>query len=208
MAEEQGFLGKALGFLGAPSGIGTLLGVGQGIYGALQRRAARKRREQALANFRYDIPSAYDTQLQLAQEQASQRGIAGQDLVEAQMERDAAQMLSQGERVSESASDILGLYGQTYAKKQDAYTRMLQMGAQEEARRKAELGRAVNLYADAQQQQFHYNRYLPFLQQMGMAGQQSAAGAQNLAAGLQTAYQGWSDKYMMDAYRDIYDKEV
>lgn len=187
-----------------PFSIGSIVGVGKMIGGALQRRAARKRREKALENFRYDIPSATNNLVQLAQEQASLRGIPGQDITTSLLQSEQARTLEGGESVAESPSDILGLYAQTYAKAGDTYRKMLEYGEGLRERRQGQLQNAMQQYADAQQQQFHYNRYVPFMAEMGYAGQQSAGGAQNIASGMQTAYGGLTSPWLMNQYKDIY----
>lgn len=187
-----------------PITAGLIFGGTQFVTGLLQRRAARRRRKEALEGFEYEIPSAVEEQVQLARERASRRGLPGEDITRSRLESDIARTVEQGESVADSTQDVLGLYGKAYGQRGDYLTRLLEMGAKEQASREMELDRSLRLLADAENQQFHYNRYVPFMSEMGFAGQQSAGGAQNIMSGAQTAYSAWANDWMMEQYKGLY----
>lgn len=187
-----------------PLTLSLIVGGAQAGIGALQRRAARKRREKALADFNYEIPSAVTEQVQQAKEKASRRGLPGEDITRGRLESDLARTVSKGEGVAETPGDILGLYAKSFGQKGDIATRILEGGAKYQAEREHELTRAMGAMADAQQQQFHYNKYMPFMSEMGFAGQQSMGGAQNIAAGFQTGVGGVMNKMQMDQMKELY----
>lgn len=192
-------------FLIDPFTIGSLaFGAAKMIGGAVQRRKARKLRERTMQELDYDIPSGVKSQLEMAQREASLRGMPGQDIAESRLKSGQAETIGRGERVADSVSDLLGLYAQTNKQGQDAYLQMLQYGETERARRQSQLQNAMQKFADAEQQQFHYNRYVPFLANMGMAGQMSQEGGQMISSGLQTGFGALANNWMMNQYKDIY----
>lgn len=178
-------------------------GIQAGI-GAIQRRASKRRREKAMEALDYDIPSGITEQVQLAKERASRTGLPGEDVTRSRVDSDIAEAVSKGETVSQTSSDVLGMYSDLYGKKMDINQNILEKGAQYKSSNELDLMKSMGLMAEAENQQFYYNRMVPFLSNMGMAGQESAGGAANIAGGLQTAYSGWMDNFMADQYKDIY----
>lgn len=172
--------------------------------GLIQRGLAAGRRRRALSNLNYEIPSATREIVQSARERASQNGLPGEETYRAQQQADMARTSAKGERVSDSISDVLGLYSKLYQTQADTNRGLLIQGAQQKDIREQELNRSLGLLAQAQGEQFYYNRMLPVMNELGYATEQAQGGAANIAGGLQTAYSAYLNKFMMDEYSKIY----
>ena len=180
------------------------LAAGQTAIGIAQRREANRRRKRALSQLNYDIPSATQEQIRLAREYASRNEIPGADITRGRMESDLAGAVERGERRASTAEEVLGLYGKMLGQKTDINRQLLEAGAKYKSEQEANLNRSLGLLSQAEEQQFYYNKYVPFLSEMGYAGDQAAGGAANVASGLQSAYGAWENQWMMDAWNDIY----
>lgn len=180
------------------------LAAGQTAIGIAQRAAANRRRKRALAQFKYDIPSATQEQVRLAREYASRSGLPGEDITRARLESDLAGAVLKGEGAASTSEEVLGMYGKMFGQKTDINRQLLEAGAKYKSEQEANLARSLGLMANAEEQQFYYNKYVPFMSEMGYAGDQAQGGAANIASGLQTAYSAWENQWMMDAWKDIY----
>jgi len=187
-----------------PLTISLLLSGAQTAFGVAQRGASNRRRKRALEKFNYNIPSATEEQVRLARENASRNGIPGEDVTRARFESDLAGAVSKGERAASTAEEVLGLYGKMFGKKTDFSQQLLEAGSKYKSEQEANLARSLGLMANAEEQQFYYNKYLPFMSEMGYASDQAQGGAANIASGLQSAYSNWENQWMMDAWKDIY----
>jgi hypothetical protein len=176
----------------------------QTLFGFAQRGASRRRRKRALEKFNYDIPSATEEQVRLAREYASRNGIPGEDVTRARFESDLAGAVSKGERAASTAEEVLGLYGKMFGKKTDFNQQLLEAGSRYKSEQEANLSKSLGLLANAEEQQFYYNKYLPFMSEMGYAADQAQGGSANIASGLQSAYSNWENQWMMDAWERIY----
>ena len=183
-----------------PAALPFIIGGAQTAIGALQRGGASRRRRKALAGMKHEIPSATEEQLQLARERASRTGLPGEDITRARMESSTAEAISKGESVAETSSDVLGLYQKMLGNKMDMNRKILEAGAQYKSESELQLEKSMGLMADAESQQFYYNKMVPFLSEMQYAGEQSAGGAANIASGVQTAYQGWMNNFMTQQF--------
>jgi len=172
--------------------------------GIAQRNEAKKRRKRALAQFNYDIPSATQEQVRLAREYASRSGLPGEDITRARLESDLAGAVSRGEGAASTAEEVLGLYGKMFGQQSDVNRQLLEAGSRYKSEQEANLAKSLGLLAQAEEQQFYYNKYIPFMSNMGYATDQATGGAANIASGLQTAYNSWENEWMMDAWKDIY----
>lgn len=175
--------------------------------GLAQRNAAKKRRKRSLAQFDYDIPSATEEQVRLSREYASRSGLPGEDITRARLESDLAGSVSQAEGAASTAEEVLGLYGKMFGQKSDINRQILESGAKYKSEQEMNLAKSLGLLAQAEEQQFYYNKYVPFMSEMGYATDQATGGAANIASGLQTAYSAWENEWMMDAWKDIYGGE-
>ena len=187
-----------------PLTISLLLSGAQTAFGVAQRGASNRRRKRALEKFKYNIPSATEEQVRLARENASRNGIPGEDVTRARFESDLAGAVSKGERAASTAEEVLGLYGKMFGKKADFNQQLLEAGTKYKSEQEANLSRSLGLLANAEEQQFYYNKYLPFMSEMGYASDEAQGGAANIASGLQSAYSNWENQWMMDAWKDIY----
>jgi hypothetical protein len=187
-----------------PFAVAAIMGGAQMGIGLLQRRAAKRRRERAMRDMEYDIPSATTEIVQSAREGASQTEIPGAPQIRARTESEMAAALAKGESVADTASDVYGLYSKLYGSKMGVERDLAIKGAEFQYANELELRKSLGLMAEAQNQQFHYNRYVPFLSNMQFASEQAAGGSANIAGGLQTAYSGWMNKWMMDEYGKIF----
>lgn len=170
--------------------------------GLLQRGAAKRRRESALGDLKYDISSGTKEQMQIARERASRTGLPGEDITRARAEAGIAQTVAKGESVAETSSDVLALYQNMQGSKMDMNRQILERGAQYKSEKELQLMKTMGLMAEEENQQFYYNRMVPFLSEMGYASEQAAGGGANIAGGLQTAYQGWMNNFMTQQFDD------
>lgn len=180
------------------------IGAAQAGFGEVQRLLAARRRRRALSNLNYEIPSATKEIVQSARERASQMGLPGEETYRAQQQAEIARTAAKGERVSDSISDVLGLYSKLYQTQTDTNRGLLIQGAQQKDMRERELNQSLGLLAQAQGEQFYYNRLLPVMNELGYATEQAQGGAANIAGGLQTAYTAYLKKFEMDELKKIY----
>ena len=176
-------------------------GIQAGI-GAIQRRASKRRREKAMEALDYDIPSGITEQVQLAKERASRTGLPGEDVTRSRVDSDIAEAVSKGETVAQTSSDVLGLYQNMYGNKMDMNRQILEKGAQYKSENELQLMKSMGLMAEAENQQFYYNKMVPFLSDMQYAGEQAQGGSANIAGGFQTAYQGWMNNFMTQQFKE------
>ena len=181
-----------------------VIGAVQTGVGSVQRIAAERRRKNALAGFNYEIPSATKEILQNSRERASQSGLPGEETYRAQQQAEMARVASKGERVSDSISDVLGLYSKLYQTQTDTNRQLLTQGAEMKDMRERELNQSLGLMAQAQGEQFYYNRVMPLMNELGYATEQAQGGAANIQGGLQTAYGAYLNKFMMDEMSGMY----
>ena len=134
-------------------------------------------------------------------------GLPGEETYRAQQRAELARTAAQGERVSDSISDVLGLYSKLYQTQTDTNRGLLIQGAQQKDIRERELNQSLGLLAQAQGEQFYYNKMLPVMNELGYATEQAQGGAANIAGGLQTAYSAYLKKFMMDEYSKIYGQQ-
>lgn len=184
--------------------VGLIASGAQAAVGLAQRNAARKRRKIALEKMKSKIPSATEEQVRLMRERASRTGLPGEDVTRSRTESQMAGMLERGETAAPTSEEVLGLYANMFGKQTDFNKQLLEAGATYKSQNELELAKSLGLMADAEQQQFYYNKYVPYLAEMGYAGEQAAGGAANVAAGLQGAYSTWENQWMMDQWKDIY----
>jgi hypothetical protein len=83
----------------------------------------------------------------------------------------------------------------------DMNRQILERGAQYKSENELQLMKSMGLMAEAEKDQFYYNKVMPFMSEMGYAGEQAAGGSANIAGGLQTAYQGWMNNFMTEQYK-------
>lgn len=171
------------------------LGLAQAGMGAIQRGSSNKRRRKALAEFDYNISSATKEQMRMARGRASRNGLPGEDITRSRFESDVARSVEKGEGVAETSSDVLGLYQKMQGNKMDLNRQVLEKGAQYKSENELQLMKTMGLMAEAENQQFYYNKMVPFMSEMGYAGDEAAGGSANIASGLQTAYQGWMNNF-------------
>lgn len=190
-----------------PITLSIIIGAVQTGVGLVQRGLASARRRRALSNLNYEIPTATKEIVQNARERASQTGLPGEETYRAQQQAEIARTAAKGERVSDSISDVLGLYSKLYGTQTDANRGLLIQGAQQKDIRERELNQSLGLLAQAQGEQFYYNRVLPVMNELGYATEQAQGGAANIAGGLQTAYGAYLNKFMMDEYSKIYGQQ-
>ncbi len=191
-------------FLIGPLVVPLVMAGVQAATGAAQRMSANKRRKKAMEDFNYEIPSAVTEQVQMARERASQNQLPGEDIYRSRMESQAAGTLQKGESVSETASDLLGMYAKMFGQKQDANRDIFQKGAEYKSANQQELMRTMGVMAEAENQKFYYNQYMPFLSDMQFATEESQAGAANVAGGLQTAYSAWLTDWQNKTFEKMY----
>lgn len=181
----------------------VLAGAQMGL-GAIQRSSARNRREKALSELDYDIPSGTTEQVQLARERASRTGLPGEDITRARIDSDTAEALTKAESVARTPEHMLSLYEDLYGRKMDVSREILEQGARYKSENELQLAKSLGMLAEAENQQFYYNRMVPFLSEMGYAGEQAAGGSANIASGLNTAFSTWMNDWSMDQYKDMY----
>jgi hypothetical protein len=177
---------------------------GQALIGAGQRVAANRRRKKALANMNYDIPSATQEQVNLLRQRASRNELPGADTTRSRIESDLAGTMTAAERAATTSQDVLGAYAKMFGQKSNINKQLLEAGANYKSANELELTKGLGLLAEAEGQQFYYNKFVPFLSEMGFAGDQAAGGAANIASGLQTAYNTWENEWMMEQYGKLY----
>jgi len=174
------------------------MGVGQMISGNINRR-------KALDEFSYEIPDATKEQVKIARGLATQRGLPGEDTARALAESKAARTVERGFTTSETASDALGLLSDVHTQTLDFEKEMQIKGAERYDMNQKNLISTLGLLAQAEQEKFYYNEYVPFLSKMGMAGQQMAGGSQNIGGAFQGGLQMGLNEADMKHEKELYE---
>lgn len=177
---------------------------GQALIGAGQRIASSRRRKKALSNMNYEIPSATQEQVNLLRERASRNELPGADTTRSRIESDLAGTMTAAERAATTSQDVLGAYAKMFGQKSNINKQLLEAGVNYKSNNELELTKGLGLLAEAEGQQYYYNKYLPAMSELGYAGDQATGGAANIASGLQTAYGAWENEWMMNQYKEIY----
>lgn len=175
---------NAMKFLGIGAGIQGLFGLGRSIVGGIQSIRANR----DLKNFKlpqYTIPSELDNMLDLARQRANAQELPGQSLIENKLGAQTAYGQRAAEKYAGTGGQALGavtgLYGQQMGAVRDLGIQFANFRAQ----REAELGRAQQVYAQAQDKQWEINQWLPAQYKYNELQSQKQAGASNLWGGLQ-----------------------
>jgi len=172
--------------------------------GLIQRGTAARRRTRALREMRYKIPSAQKEKLQFLRGRASRNEIPGAARTRSRFGSNIAESVIKGEQGATTSQEILGMYRNMGRDKSMLDKQLIEAGSQYKSANELELAKGLSEYAEAEAQQFHYNKFVPFLSEMGYAGDTAQGGAANMAGGLQTAYSHWENKWMMNEYKKMY----
>lgn len=151
------------------------IGAGQLVGAGIKRRKAKKNFQE------FQIPGSAKAYLDKATSIASQRGIPGEDIYRNNALGSASRAVETAGRAAGSSADVLGVlskvYGQNYM---DFEKNMAVSGEQAYQRNQGVLTNAMRYMAGLEQQRWQYNELYPYMQEMGAAGQQDAAGWGNI----------------------------
>ena len=166
-------------------GVG-LLQTGLGIGKAAKAKKARRKAQSIFDKNKYEIPESARASLQSAQRQASEVGLAGQDVMEAQLGQSTAQGVSAAQEVGTSSSDVLGMLSQMYGNQQSQQQSIGIQAAQQYQQNQGTLQNSLSNMANLEDQKWKYNVLYPYQQQMGAAGQMEDQGTSMINSGLST----------------------
>ena len=179
----------AIGALGALAiGTGALGGI-QSALGFGARRKARRMRKRAQRKFeanQFQIPESAKAALEQSQRRASEVGLAGQDVMEAQIGQTTAQGVGQAQEAATSSSDILGALSSLYGNQQMQQQQLGLQAAQQYEQNQLALQQSLGQMANWEQEKWKYNVLYPYQQQMAAAGQMRTEGTQMINQGIGT----------------------
>lgn len=168
--------------------------IGQGVIGGVNiafgigsKRRARKKRRRAQKFFeqnKYEIPESARASLDVAQRQASEVALPGQDVLESRLGQTTAQGVGAAQEVSTTSSDVLGVLTNLYGSQQMRQQDIGLQAAQQYSANQANLQQSLNTMAGYEEQKWKYNVLYPYQQQMAAAGQLRAEGTQQISQGL------------------------
>lgn len=166
------------------AGVQGLLGLGRGIVGGVQTARANK----GLKNFKlpqYTIPGAYEDMMSLYQRRAEANELPGQSLVENKLGAQTAFGQRAAEKYAGTSGQALGAVTGLYGKQMDAVRDLGIKFADFKSQREAELGRAQQIMAQAQDKQWEINQWIPSQMKYNELQSMKQAGASNLWGGIQ-----------------------
>ena len=161
-----------------------MLGLGRGIVGGVQTARANK----GLKNFKlpqYTIPGAYEDMMSLYQRRAEANELPGQSLVENKLGAQTAFGQRAAEKYAGTSGQALGAVTGLYGKQMDAVRDLGIKFADFKSQREAELGRAQQIMAQAQDKQWEINQWIPSQMKYNELQSMKQAGASNLWGGIQ-----------------------
>lgn len=181
-----GGLGTAALVAGISGGALGLGSIGLGIGKSAKAKKARRKAQSTFDKNKYEIPESARASLQSAQRQASEVGLAGQDVMEAQLGQSTAQGVGASQEVGTSSSDVLGMLSQLYGNQQAQQQNIGIQAAQQYQQNQSSLQGALGTMAGYEDQKWKYNVLYPYQQQMSAAGQMADQGASMINSGMST----------------------
>lgn len=169
------------------AGAAALTKIGIGIAKNAKAKKARRKAQSVFDANKYDIPESARASLQSAERQASEVGLAGQDVMEAQLGQSTAQGVSAAQDVGTSSSDVLGMLSQMYGNQQAQQQNIGIQAAQQYQQNQSTLQGSLNNMAQWEEKKWKYNVLYPYQQQMTGASQMADQGAASINSGLDTA---------------------
>jgi hypothetical protein len=166
------------------AGVAGLAQIGMGIGKAAKAKKARRKAQSTFDQNKYEIPESARASLQSAQRQASEVGLAGQDVMEAQLGQSTAQGVSAAQDVGTSSSDVLGMLSQMYGNQQSQQQSIGIQAAQQYQQNQGVLQNSLSNMANLEDQKWKYNVLYPYQQQMGAAGQMADQGTSMINSGM------------------------
>jgi hypothetical protein len=179
--------------------------LGLGVY---DRIDAGIRRRKAKKNFQeFQIPGSAKAYLDKATSIASQRGLPGEDIYRNNALGSASRAVETAGRAAGSSSDVLNVlskvYGQNYM---DFEKNMAVSGENAYQRNQGILTNAMRYMAGLEQQRWQYNELYPYMQEMGAAGQQDAAGWGNVNNAVNMGMSQYGAQQQIKSQESMFDK--
>lgn len=168
------------GLGGITSAAQILLGVGEKIYGGIQRQKA----EREFKKHPYEIPGSVSKMLDVVRGVASQRKLPGQEFAEQQIGATTAQGVEAATRVGRSASDALGALEGLYGRQMQQQQNLALAGAQNWQENQMRYANTLERMGAYEDQKWQYNTMYPYMQRMGAAAEMQMAGNQNIGSGV------------------------
>jgi len=175
-----GFMDSVGGLGGITSAAQILLGVGEKIYGGIQRQKA----EREFKKHPYEIPGSVSKMLDVVRGVASQRKLPGQEFMEQQIGATTAQGVEAATRVGRSASDALGALEGLYGRQMQQQQNLALAGAQNWQENQMRYANTLERMGAYEDQKWQYNTLYPYMQRMTGAGEMQMAGNQNIGSGV------------------------
>ena len=175
-----GFMDSVGGLGGITSAAQILLGVGEKIYGGIQRQKA----EREFKKHPYEIPGSVSKMLDVVRGVASQRKLPGQEFAEQQIGATTAQGVEAATRVGRSASDALGALEGLYGRQMQQQQNLALAGAQNWQENQMRYANTLERMGAYEDQKWQYNHLYPYMQKMTAAGEMQMAGNQNIGSGV------------------------
>lgn len=157
-----------------------VLGVGEKIYGGIQRAKA----EKEFKKHPYEIPGSVNRMLDVVRGVASQRKLPGQEFAEQQIGATTAQGVEAATRVGRSASDALGALEGLYGRQMQQQQNLALAGAQNWQENQMRYANTLERMGAYEDQKWQYNHLYPYMQKMTAAGEMQMAGNQNIGSGV------------------------
>ncbi len=164
-------------------GLGALkTGLGFG-----KKAKAKRMKRRAQATFdknKFDVPESAKASLQSAQRRASKVGLAGQDIIEAQMGQSTAQGVKQAQSAATSSSDVLGMLSSLYGNQQLQQQNLGLQAAQQYDKNQIALQSSLGQMANWENQNGNITYYIHINNKWAAAGQMRSEATNTINAGI------------------------
>lgn len=193
MADKGGILkgaasgaaaGAALGPWGAA--IGGAIGAGIGVIDRVKGNSKLKESEDFYAKNKFQLPESLKASLQSAERQAQGFRLPGEDIRRTEIAEATAGGLGAAQNAATSASDVLSVLSGLYGSQQAQERGMAVEGAERFDRNQAMLRDELGRMAQAEDEKWQYDVFLPYQQMLGQAEAYSERGGAGIGAGLGT----------------------
>jgi len=183
------------------SGIKSLLGAAQGFAASKKMKDLWRQREE------YQRPEEINQMVDLYRQRAAISQLPGQDLMEAKLGRTTAKGIRQAERFAPSSTAALGAVQGLHEAEVGAIRDLGIEFARYKAAREAEYAAGLGTAAQYADEEFYYNKQLPWEMKMNEMASMRQTGFQNMWSGLEgmaaTAMDFAGTKYAIDAYTNM-----
>jgi len=169
--------------------VGGVAGTAMTGVGLRDLKRAKKEREKA-ADFweqnKYEVPEAAQASLGIGERQAGSYRLPAEDLQRARLAETTSAGVGQARTAAQSSGDVMSFLGDIYGQQQRGEQNIAMSGAERYDRQQSALQQELGRYAGYQEEEFRFNKLLPYMQMLDRAEALGTRGAKYIGQGVST----------------------